>query len=451
VARQALSAVRSGWGNAAVAAVAVLAIVLVLNLLLAWLQQEAASRIVPLVGEPAVYPFAQPGLVRSALLSMMFWHGVSLDIGVVFQVGSGIPFGTSIGASVTATLLLGMAITGYLLFLAGRWIAVRKGQAGWLAGAGGLQVALIYAVLTLVIAIVSGLEIPLPEVAAEEGPSSVSVQPSLLGAFFMPFLLASLAAGAGAFQGRLLPNGRIARMTLAAIAGGWRAAWVAVALASIGFLIVAALNPDETRAYLDLLPGGGLSRFFLIISTLLLVPNMGTGIAAAAMGGSINVTNLTSFRDSCAFISYMKFPGGIAEPAGAPLTECSIPIELGPAPFQYLLFLLVPLAATFAGGWLASQRSGARDAEDGAVAGAMIALPYALGLWALALVARLGYSAAAGTFPFELRLWIGPGLFSTVLLAIVWGVAGGALGGAFGARKANGPGTSPSPPVNLSG
>jgi hypothetical protein len=302
-----------------------------------------------------------------------------------------------------------------------------------------------------VLGLLAGLEIPLPEVPGGGAPDSVSVKPSLLGAFGMPFLIAALAAGAGSVSGRAQPRTRPVRLVLAAIAGGWRAAWLAVALASIGFLIVAALNPDVTRAYLELLPGGTLSRTLLVVSTLLVLPNVGTGIAAAAMGGSINIAAL---GDSCALISFLQFPGGVVEPGpGASPADfpCGLPFALGPAPFQYLLFLLVPLAATIAGGWLAAQRSGASDGERGAIAGLTIALPYALWLWALGLVARVGYSAAAGFFPLTIGVWIGPGLLSTVLIAPVWGAAGGAIGGALGSRNADGPGTSPGPQTNVGG
>jgi hypothetical protein len=199
------------------------------------------------------------------------------------------------------------------------------------------------------------------------------------------------------------------------------------------------------------LPGGNLSRALIVVSTLLFLPNVGTGIAAAAMGGSINIAAL---GNSCALISFLQFPQGIAEPGpGASPADlpCGLPFPLGPAPLQYLLFLLVPLAATIAGGWLAAQRAGAGERDRGALAGLTIAIPYALWLWALGLVARVGYSAAAGFFPFAVGAWIGPGLISTVLLALVWGAAGGAIGGALGAGYASGPGTSPGPQAKVSG
>lgn len=437
-------ALRSGWGRAAIAAGAILVIVFVLNLPLAWLQNEATPPAFEADGQAIPNPVAEVGIPRAALLSMFTWHAVSFDIEVALPAGE-VPFGGALEFSITFAAMLGLALAGYLLFRAGRRLA--EPDLGWLAGVRGIQVALVYAALMLVLAIFSGFEFSLPQVGppGQPAPESVSLRPSLAGAFFLPFLLAAFAAGAGALWRRELPGHRAARLALGAISGGWRAAWLGVALASVGFLIVAALNPEETRAYLDLLRGGTLSRALMFVGSLFFVPNAGTGIAAAAMGGSINVSAL---GDSCAVISFLQFPHGLAEPG--PGASCPLPLDLGLAPLPHLLFLLVPLAATIAGGMLAARRVGAVRRDEGAIAGVAMALPFALWLWVLALLARFGY-ATGGFIPLEVRAWIGPGLLSTVLIALVWGAAGGALGGALATRNASGPGITPGPPANVSG
>jgi hypothetical protein len=431
------------------------AIVLLLNLLLAWLQHRVTPQAFPFEGRAIPNPVAQLGIGKAALLSQQVWHGVSIRVIVALPASAG-RFGDSILVGFTAALMLGLAIAGYLLYRVGKWVAARETGSGWLSGLRGLQIALLYAAVMFVLGLIARTDISLAGIAEiREGPRSVSLEPSLLGAFWLPFLLASLAAGAGAVSGKLRPRERLARLAVAGVAGGWGAAWLAVALASIAFLIVAALNPEVTRAYLELVSGGGLAKALLVVTTLLFLPNAGTGIAAAAMGGSIN---FVAAGDSCAVISFLRFPGGFMEPG--PVTglgeACGIPVALGPAPFQYLLFLLVPLAATIAGGWLAARRSGATEAEEGAIAGAAIAIPFALSTWVLALMARLGYvvGPAALFAPFEVRVWIGPGLLSTVLVALVWGVAGGAIGGAIASSRAgaggkpSGPGIDPGPPAS---
>jgi hypothetical protein len=443
VAQLTAHAFRSGWGRASLAAGAILTIVYVLNLLLAWLQQEATPSALAIDGQAVPNPVAAPSILRGALLSMFGWHGISADAEIALPQETN-PFGGALEVSVSFTLMLGLGLVGYLLFRAGRRLA--EPGLGWFGAVRGVQVALIYAALMLVLAIFGGIDISLAGLApAGEAPDSISIRPSLAGAFFMPFLLATFAAGAGAVSGRAPPLHLGVRLMVAGITGGWRAAWLSVALASMGFLIVAALHPEITRAYLDLLPGGALSRVLIIQATLLVLPNVGTGIAAAAMGGSINVSAL---GDSCAVISFLQFPQGTGSPG--PDAACAIPLDLGPAPLPYALFLLVPLAATIAGGWLAAQRAGATRRAEGAIAGLSIALPFAIWLWLLGLVARFGYHAG-GFIPFEVQAWVGPGLVSTVLVALLWGAAGGAIGGALGAPNASGPEITPGPQANVSG
>lgn len=417
----------------------IVAIVYALNLLLAWLQTEAAQRIFTATGE--TLPSAAPGIAKTALLSQMTWHAVSFDTEVTIPQEELTPFGASFQVSVTLAVMLGLAFSGYLLFRAGRRLAERHPVGGWLSGIRGLQIATAYGVAMLLLGLLARIDISLQEIAptGEGAGGAVSIRPSLLGSFGMPFLLGLFAAGAGSLGGKLSPRTHPVRLALAALAGGWRAAWMAVAFATIGFLIVAALHPDATRAYLELIPGGGLSRVVLVVGTLLLLPNVGTGIAAASMGGSINATSFTALGESCALISYVQFPAGMSgfSGGGSP-PGCGIPLDLGTAPVPYFLFLIVPLVATIAGGALAAQRSGTTGTRQGALTGMTIALPYALWLWVLGLIARAGYSANTGFF--DLQTWIGPGLLSTVLLGLVWGASGGAIGGALGARKRVGPG-----------
>ena len=440
IARQVGEAFRSGWGRAALAAGSILAMVYVLNLLLAWLQQEATPRALELGGQAVPNPVAAPSIMRAALLSMFGWHGVSAHVATALPQEA-TPLGGALEVSVSFTLMLGFGLVGYLLFRGGKKLA--DPGLGWFAAMRGLQLAFVYAALMLVLALFAGFDISLAELvpAGEESPDSISVRPSLAGAFILPFLLAALAAGTGAVAGRALPRDRLARLALAGIAGGWRAAWLAVALASMGFLVVAALHPEITRAYLNLLPGGALSTALIIVGTLLLLPNAGTGIAAAAMGGSIDVAAL---GDSCAVISFLQFPHGVGELG--PGASCALPIDLGPAPLPYALFLLVPLATTIAGGRLAAERAGVTAAKEGAIVGTTVALPFALALWAMALLARFGYEVG-GLIPFEVRVWVGPGLLSTFFIGLIWGAAGGAIGGAFASRNASGPGPSPGPPA----
>jgi hypothetical protein len=113
-----------------------------------------------------------------------------------------------------------------------------------------------------------------------------------------------------------------------------------------------------------------------------------------------------------------------------PSTTASGEVSFGPAPAGYLVFLLVPAAATVFGGRRGGQRSGGQGwsaAGIGAAAGVVFAI--LIGTGCVLASVTLAYTAA-GPSAIEGRLWIGPDPVRGVLLAAAWGVIGGAVGGA---------------------
>jgi hypothetical protein len=93
-------------------------------------------------------------------------------------------------------------------------------------------------------------------------------------------------------------------------------------------------------------------------------------------------------------------------------------------PAWYLLFALVPLAATVIGGRRAGE--GARSPRERAASGALAGVVYAV----LAVVAAW---AATVVLPALTPLFggpphLGPDLERTFLLALAWGVLGGMIG-----------------------
>ena len=204
--------------------------------------------------------------------------------------------------------------------------------------------------------------------------------------------------------------------------------WVTAALGTVGFLIVLALQPGLTRAYVEAAGARGpLAVVAVVLTTLLAVPNAGIAAGAAAMGGSVS---LAALERTCSLVSYSAFPQGVAvEVPSAPATgTCPLPVELGPAPLPYFLFLLVPLVATLVGGRLAAQRAGSVTRADAAATGAAAGVVFALMFLVLAWASRFSTEVAASFLRFELA--VGAELVSGVLLALLWGAAGGALGGA---------------------
>ena len=439
-------ALRSGWGSAAVAAAVVLAIVVAFNVLLAVLNNAVAPDTLELDGQVISQEdvlgsqLSAGDALQFGLISTYAWHGVGLRMEVEVPFQEGLP-PVPVVVSFAFSQVLGLFVVGYLLFRAGGIVAGRARGEGWVRAIHGPKLALLYALLTGVVSLLAAfrLEIPTPPgpPPVDGLPESIAFKPSLVGAFLMPFSLALVTATLGAIGRAVWSVRGLWRLGFAAIAGAWRMTWMTVLFASVGFLIVAGLHPDETRAYFEFLGQGELDATIVAtMQTLILLPNVGVAVGAASMGGSVNLAFLGG---ACPMISYASFPGGIrvVEPDHSSVfgdAGCGLlPIDLDLAPPGYLLFLLVPLVATIVGGILAAQRGEGLARGQAALVGLAAALPFAVFVWLLAVFARFGGSASGVPSPVPLSFWVGPGLVSTFLLALVWGAAGGALGGALAA------------------
>jgi hypothetical protein len=69
----------------------------------------------------------------------------------------------------------------------------------------------------------------------------------------------------------------------------------------------------------------------------------------------------------------------------------------------------------------------------GAASGVVFAVLVTVGSWLASVSA--GLSSPAGGIPANASVLIGPGVLVAGLLALVWGVLGGGLGGWLGGRK----------------
>src|SRR5918996_2000718 len=378
---------RSGWGSAIRWAVITFALLALVGQGVSLLQSRAnPEEVVGIVaGIPTVPGQPAPQLrgfdvVRAGALTFYQFHHVAIefDFPPIPLPGGQDPFGGGVdfAASVSSTMMLAGLAVLWLLFLGGRATARRAGGPGWARPIHGLKVAVPYAVLALAYSFLARvvIDVPLPGFPTGGDPPSLGV--STLSAVWWPFLFALVAGVAGGLAAGPVFRERWEvweRRVRGAVSGGWRMAGLAVALSFVGFLIVAAVNPDPTAAYFGLVGAGDLATgASILIGTLMLVPNGSTGIAAASMGGSMGVD---IFGSSCRLISYAKFPLGAADaPVGdpSPFALCdSLPIDFGITPLGFFLFLLVPIAATLLGGMWAARRAEADGPGEAASIGAL--------------------------------------------------------------------------------
>jgi hypothetical protein len=345
----------------------------------------------------ALGPSSGPDALRQAALVPALVHRVPIDAGVV---------------AVRVAFLLATAGAGWLLFLGGRAVARRTGGSLPARAGHGAKVAVTYALGSLVV-------------------SLATLAPSVPGSLGWPLLFAAIcgaAGGASAAPHVTAAEGRARGI----LAGGWRMTWLAVLLGTAGILVVMALHPASVRAYVDAaFRRGPATGTLALTGTVLLLPNAGTATASAAMGGGVDLEVLGA---SCTVVSYARIPEAIGTVPG----PCGrLPLRLGTPGPGYFLFLLVPAAASAAGGWHAARGSGAATGRDGAVLGALSGVVFA-GLFALLSgAARLTYAAAgsAAVALGEVRAAVGPDPLLGFLVALVWGLAGGAAGGGMAARR----------------
>jgi hypothetical protein len=366
---------------------------------------------------------------RGGGLVFALFHRVPIEVEV--PAPSPASFGDlDISVSFTGALVGGTLLAMWLLYRGGAAVARTTSGSPWARALHGAKVAPPYALLAVVISLLASV----PAGVAGLGSEGASLHPSPLGALVWPLLLASGAGAAGGLSaaGPKLFGGPFGSLRGPA-AGGWRMAWLAVLLGTVGVLVVAGLDPQRTRAFFD-----GAVRVTnpgtAVASTLLFLPNAGTGAAVAAMGGSVD---LEAPGLSCAVMSYGRFPAGLST-RSAPietvgLDRCgALPFELDAAPLGYFLFLLVPVVATIAGGWGAAGLEGAGTPGAGARAGALSAPVFAAATWGFAYLSRVSYEAAVVGFGGEVTL--GPDLWGAFFLPLGWGLAGGAVGGALAGR-----------------
>lgn len=443
---------RAGWARAAIRAVIAFALVAVLGQGLAFLQSRtdpeelvAGLAGVPSVpGQPAAPQLAGFDIVRTGALTFYQFHNVAIEFDfptIPVPVAENSPFsGIDISLRFSATFMLGAFLALGLLFMGGRAVAGEAGGPGWARPIHGAKVGVIYAALALVYSFLARISIEQAFPGTAGG--SISAGPAIVSAVWWPLLFGLVAGVAGGISSGVVVAGRWRgwdRRVRAVVYGGWQMAAFAVALSLLGFLIVAGVHPEPTDAYFGLVEAGDAATgASIFISTVLVLPNAATGIAAASMGGSMGVD---LFGSSCALISYSRFPLGAGEAPSAPspfgdLCE-GLPIDFGIAPIGYFLFLLVPIASTLLGGIRAARRAEAATPGDAAAVGALAGVVFAVIILAFMILARF---AGQVDLPFSGflgggKVAIGPNLLSGTFLALVWGAAGGALGGLIGSRR----------------
>src|SRR4029453_14267304 len=161
----------------------------------------------------------------------------------------------------------------------------------------------------------------------------------------------------------------------------------------------------------------------------------GGGAGTTAGGGGWG--GLSGGGVSASFLCYSKVPTTVSvTPGGLTSERPVVQADFAKAPSGYLAFLLVPALSVTLGGRYAARKRARIKGEAiamGAASGVVFAVLVVLGSWLASLSAVL--SSPTGGLPANASVLIGPAVGAAGLLALLWGVAGGARGGWLGGRE----------------
>ena len=356
------------------------------------------------------------------------FHHVALELEGPVAIGASRAEAGRFSVGVAFLAATGLAL--WLLFRAARAVADRAG--GGTAGRilHGAMVAPAYAVPPFALALLVTARVHVDS-ALLVADLRASLDP--WQALTFPFALAALAGAAGGFRSALDARPSELRLAGAAWEGGWRMFGLGLALAYGGLFVAGVVQPDEPVALLTPSSARYHQEAFarpkvgalILAHHVGLAPNEAVWTLVPAMGGC------DAFRggERIDFLCYRRFPRGIRllPPGTFPLVDLGN-IGFGSAPAGYLSFLVVPAAASALGGRLAAARVGTKGREAllaGALAGAVFAA-----LVSLAAILSVVTVRSEVTGRLVGTVLLGPDLVTGPLLALAWGVLGGAAGAA---------------------
>jgi len=247
------------------------------------------------------------------------------------------------------------------------------------------------------------------------------LEPGLWQAFVMPLVVSGVAGAAGgAAVARDAVQERVGSRVVAAVVGGATAMWWGIVGAFLAILLVGAISPGPTGAYARFVSRTGGSGAATVIEHASLLPNQSALVLSVAMGthATLSVGGEPAVVVSREGIDASHGAGVLlAAYAGAQSNTASFPA-------WFWAFLLVPLAATVLGGRAAAgdERRRGERALRGAAGGVVFAILCVGAAWAAGIEVPAWADVTNG------GATLGVPLATTGVLALAWGVVGGALG-----------------------
>lgn len=408
----------------------------------------------------AVYALGGTGLsIGSALrvggFELAAFHRIPLRLSVegdalarLVEVLGGTAREAEVRAELAVAPLAVTALAAWVLWRGGRAVAGTVGGEPLARALHGAKVAPIYAGAVFLVCLVVRVRVPVLEGSPTPGSADLSL--ALWPALLLPLLLALVAGAAGGWWSSA-PRERT-RVARAALAGGWTMLVAGLALSYAGLFVAGVVRPDGGEAMLTPSTGRYFQTVFerpaegaiVLAHHLALAPNEAAWVLVPAMGGCTG--SFPNEGEPDRSLCYGRFPEDVAIPAWIlPPSATAGPVattRFGTAPAPYFLFLLVPLAAAMLGG----RRAAALGLDEGVSVSdrRAVFLGVAAGAVSSVLVVVVGWAASisvSGSLTLDGvtdpsgATRVGPGLLLGGLLALGWGMVGGAVGALVTSRS----------------
>src|ERR687891_274182 len=442
------SETRAGSGAAQAARRSPLSEILVRGWLSGLIRGGLAFVVMAAVGQAAAFAVSvaeqqQVSVPKLGWLYFGWFHHAAVNVAITTPLNfpvEGAPEGPSGATGLTAGVGLAMMLATFLaiafLYRGGRALADRVGGTGVARVFHGMKVAPGYAIPPFVLSGLLTVDVPIPQNSLVAG--SLQMESWSLSWLVLPLLLGAAAGAAGGLRsGRfeLISHEPWGRRAAGVIAGGLRMFVLGLVLSFVGVLVLAAVRPSAGRAYFAAISGPPLDQTAVIIAHhVLLLPNQSMWVLVPAMGGC---DGLSGGGVSATFLCYSKFPTSVSVTTdGVNGDALTIRTDFATAPTGYFLFLLVPALSVVLGGRYGVRKRARLRSESiaiGAASGVVFAVLVAVASWMASVSVSL--SSATGGIPGNSSVLIGPGVFFAGLLALAWGVLGGAIGGWLGGRE----------------
>jgi hypothetical protein len=354
-------------------------------------------------------------------------------------------------AEVAVAPLAATMLAAWLLWRGGRTVATSVGGSPLARALHGAKVAPAYALGVFLVSLVARIGVSRPEGITS---GVLDVRASPVHALLLPLALAAFAgAGGGWWSASDEPESRRLRGILA---GGWTMLVAGIGLAYAGLIVTGIVRPEGPEAALTPTTGAYYRTVFdrpdigvvVLAHQLAVAPNEGAWALTPAMGGCTGVYPNDGAPEP--FVCYGRFPReapivveGRFPPPPSMWLRPSVWVRSGDAPVAYLLFLIAPGAAALMGGWRAASTAGDADGSApravalGAGAGVVFSALLAVTSWAGSISAWGSLTVGIATDEGAVR--IGPDLRAAILLALAWGISGGAIGAVVRALRAEAP------------